>query len=132
MVSEEGIYARLRSHKRSASSASLGVKRGVTLQVSHSLTQSKKERLTEVVSPSTLCNQPFQPVDFTLPLANEDAGVAWLMLRAGDGEIGACAVLGAADCSWCPRRGEQERWKRQVYSRSPDCFLPVSVANSGD
>lgn len=38
------------------------------------LTQNRKDRLAEVVSPATLFNQPFQPVDFALPLANEDAG----------------------------------------------------------
>lgn len=56
------------------------LKRYVSLQVSHSLTQNKKERLTEVISPSTFCNQPFQRVYFTLPLANEDIGFVWFML----------------------------------------------------
>lgn len=38
------------------------------------LTQNRNDRLAEVVSPAPLCNQPFQPIDFALPLANEDTG----------------------------------------------------------
>lgn len=46
----------------------------VGLQVSHRLTQNKKETLAEVVSPATFCNQPFQPLDFALPLAHQEPG----------------------------------------------------------
>lgn len=83
----------------------------VSLQVSHSLTQNKKERLTEVVSPSTFCNQPFQPVYFTLPLANEDTGFVWFMLSLHELRTArsvSVSVLGSTDRNWCPRRNEQE------------------------
>lgn len=91
---------------------------GVTVLI----TQNQKERLTKVLSPSTFCNQPVQPVCFALPFANE-IGFVWFVisLRAlRTARSVSVSVLASTDRSWCPRRREQERQKKQQNKFTSD------------
>lgn len=92
---------------------------GVTVLI----TQNQKERLAKVLSPSTFCNQPVQPVCFALPFANEGIGFVWFVisLRAlRTARLVSVSVLASTDRSWCPRRREQERQKKQQNKFTSD------------
>lgn len=95
----------------------------VGLQVSHRLTQNKKETLAEVVSPATFCNQPFQPLDSALPLAHQEPGSVARMVcslysllpvhELRTARRAAAPAPAPTDRSCCPRCKEQERQKKQ-------------------